>query len=278
MSSNLTKIQGIGPSAAKQLTQAGFETIENVANAAPTELGKVQGFGSARSQQIIAAAKEVLEIGGAPAPDATTDTINDKPEASPVIAALTSSRLQAFREPTVLIPVAAVVFLSVLAFGKSETANVLYNTVSSTSHSIIAEMSDIMGMKPDVTTIKQNVALTDQVTGVADLTPTTRTTDTTNLVSAPSATQQAGVGYYPGYGYAAYSPWNNQYNGNGNGNAWGNGNAGFSMGFNGHSNVAGQGYGYNNPYYYGTPYGYAPYGYPYPVTSHQASIHPDTTR
>lgn len=291
MSSNLTKIQGIGPSAAAQLAEAGFETIESIASATPSELGKVSGFGLARSQRTIAAAQKITETvspdTNVVSPDTTTKTetktetaVMNEAAVSPVVAASGNSRFRAMREPTVLIPVVAFVVLSVMAFGKSDTGSSLFNSISSTSESIVAEYNALMSTTPDIPIANENVTLKGDEAHVGEQTTSTVTAKSPGVDTSAPVTQQAETGYYPGHGYQAYAPWSNQYAGNGN--AWGNGNAGFSMNFNGRSNVAGQGvgqgYGYNNPYYYGAPYGYAPYGYAYPVSSYQALATPEATR
>lgn len=74
-----------------------------------------------------------------------------------------------------------------------------------------------------------------------------------------------------------YYPANSWGNGPWNGNGMGNGaaNGGFSMGFSGKSNVAGNGYGYNRPYY-GAPYG-TRYAYPRPMGYRMPAAAPTKT-
>lgn len=61
MTTDLTKISGIGRNSAKALIEAGFDSIETIAKSTPEALGKVNGFGPKRAERIIASAKELVQ-------------------------------------------------------------------------------------------------------------------------------------------------------------------------------------------------------------------------
>ncbi len=61
MTTDLTKITGIGANSAANLNKAGFETIEAIASSTVVELSKVSGFGPGRAERVIATAKEMTE-------------------------------------------------------------------------------------------------------------------------------------------------------------------------------------------------------------------------
>jgi hypothetical protein len=61
MTTDLTKISGIGANSATALAEAGFDTIEAIAKASPEALEKANGFGLKRAERIIASAKELTQ-------------------------------------------------------------------------------------------------------------------------------------------------------------------------------------------------------------------------
>jgi len=127
MEADLTEIKGIGKTAAASLSEAGFTTIEKVANATQEALGKVNGFGEARAARVIAAAREL-------APGVTSEKENvevkDKAQAKPEVdldRLAYSKRTDAaktkrsfFASPMVLILFPISIFLLLLS--------VIYNT------------------------------------------------------------------------------------------------------------------------------------------------------
>lgn len=58
---NLTLISGVGKSIAKDLMEAGFRRIQDVAKVSEEELLKVKGIGKKKAEKILASAKEVLK-------------------------------------------------------------------------------------------------------------------------------------------------------------------------------------------------------------------------
>ncbi len=61
-SDNLMRVRGIGPTAASRLFKAGIKTIEQVANANPTELATIKGIGIISAEKIIANAKHLMTL------------------------------------------------------------------------------------------------------------------------------------------------------------------------------------------------------------------------
>ena len=61
MTTDLTKISGIGSNSAKALVEAGFDSIETIAKTTPEALGKVSGFGPKRAARVIAMAKDLVQ-------------------------------------------------------------------------------------------------------------------------------------------------------------------------------------------------------------------------
>jgi len=61
MTTDLTKINGIGTNSAKALREAGFESIEAIAKASPEALDKISGFGPKRAERVIASAKQLVQ-------------------------------------------------------------------------------------------------------------------------------------------------------------------------------------------------------------------------
>ena len=53
MAISLQRIKGIGPAIAKQLTQLGFNSAEDVAEASADALLSIPGFGKAKASQVI---------------------------------------------------------------------------------------------------------------------------------------------------------------------------------------------------------------------------------
>ena len=113
MTTDLTKISGIGLNSAKALKEAGFDSIETIAKSTPEALGKVSGFGVKRAERVIASAKELVqEAKPAPAVKAKP-AIKIKP--TPVVASKRSARWNRTRTffataAVLLLLVAAVVY------------------------------------------------------------------------------------------------------------------------------------------------------------------------
>jgi len=113
MTTDLTKISGIGLNSAKALKEAGFDSIETIAKSTPEALGKVSGFGEKRAERVIASAKELVqEAKPAPAVKAKP-AIKIKP--TPVVASKRSARRSRTRTffataAVLLLLVAAVVY------------------------------------------------------------------------------------------------------------------------------------------------------------------------
>jgi hypothetical protein len=56
----LTAVRGVGPAAAKNLTEHGITTVEELASISVTSLCQVPGYGTITAQRIIASAKALL--------------------------------------------------------------------------------------------------------------------------------------------------------------------------------------------------------------------------
>jgi|GEM_PF-6919347 len=84
MATDIKKVSGIGASAAASLSEAGYTSAEEVANATPEELGKVKGFGPERTARIIAAAKALLDENEKPATSVVEPVEAIEVEAAPV--------------------------------------------------------------------------------------------------------------------------------------------------------------------------------------------------
>ncbi len=69
--SQLTTIPGIGPAAARILTENGFASVAALAKAADVDLAKIQGFGTVRAALVIAAAQSLVAADGVPMPTAS---------------------------------------------------------------------------------------------------------------------------------------------------------------------------------------------------------------
>ena len=117
MTTDLTKISGIGLNSAKALKEAGFDSIETIAKSTPEALGKVSGFGEKRAERVIASAKELVqEAKPAPAVKAKPAIkIKPTPVAAPAVAAKRSARRSRTRTffataAVLLLLVAAVVY------------------------------------------------------------------------------------------------------------------------------------------------------------------------
>lgn len=117
MTTDLTKISGIGLNSAKALKEAGFDSIETIAKSTPEALGKVSGFGTKRAERVIASAKELVQI-AKPAPAVKAKPaikIKPTPVIAPVVASKRSARWSRTRTffataAVLLLLVAAVVY------------------------------------------------------------------------------------------------------------------------------------------------------------------------
>ncbi len=153
MTSELTKISGIGTNTAKDLSEAGFDSIESIAKATPESLSKVKGFGAARVTKVISAAKELIEKNSSQ--KETTEetkeaqaTTGEKTETvvaavpTPVVVnekkaedkVATEKESRKYWNSSVLLPTAAVIFLAfaVIYFGKidiTDNFNTMLNNV-----------------------------------------------------------------------------------------------------------------------------------------------------
>lgn len=113
MTTDLTKISGIGLNSAKALKEAGFDSIETIAKSTPEALGKVSGFGAKRAERVIASAKDLVQK-AKPAPAVKAKpAIKIKP--TPVVASKRSARRSRTRTffataAVLLLLVAAVVY------------------------------------------------------------------------------------------------------------------------------------------------------------------------
>ncbi len=148
MTTELTKISGIGTNTAKDLSEAGFDSIESIAEATPESLSKVKGFGAARVTRVISAAKELTKknICQKETTEETQEvqaTTGEKTEtvvaavATPVVVSekkaedkaedkvTTEKESRKYWNSTVLLPTAAIVFLAfaVIYFGKIDIAD-----------------------------------------------------------------------------------------------------------------------------------------------------------
>lgn len=270
MAHELTKISGIGDTAATSLSDAGFTTIDAVAEATPAALGKAHGFGPARAARVIAAAQELIED-GQPVPvikfkdkpieiDVKKDEeiMTDKTEETvePVIAAEATKRFAALRKPQSMAIAAAVVVAGVAA-ANAETVTGFFDFLRTAVPPIAAKTDD--AVKPQAVVAK---AVQAPVV-VKKAAPAARTA--TRKLVAPAPVPYGARPFYPVYAPWNNTPWNNGYFGNGTGNGEGN----FSMNLSAktqtaaNGNVYGNGYGYQRPMY-APAYGYAPYAYPHP--------------
>jgi hypothetical protein len=108
MTTDLTKISGIGANSAKALTEAGFDTIEAIAKTTPAALGKVSGFGPKRAERVIASAKELTQ-------DAKPAAAKPTPVVAPAVAAKQTTRVARFGRTRTFFASAAVLLLLVAA-------------------------------------------------------------------------------------------------------------------------------------------------------------------
>jgi predicted RecB family nuclease len=81
----MTQIAGIGPAAAELLRQAGFDSVESLAETNVLALSEVKGFGPIRAQTIISAAKDLIEVDvkSVDTPSGSSE-IMEQPEEAPV--------------------------------------------------------------------------------------------------------------------------------------------------------------------------------------------------
>ena len=152
MSTEITKIRGVGANSATNLNEAGFTTIESVATATPESLSVVKGFSISRATRVIAAAKEIVEytafIEVKTEVETEVETSTDEHELNnetstteestvkvePVVAEVIVSKYAAIRSRRVYLPVAAViVFVGIVAFyftnpGAFDSLNTLNST------------------------------------------------------------------------------------------------------------------------------------------------------
>ena len=59
---DLIRVRGIGPTAASRLIKAGINTVEQLANAQPSDLAFVKGIGVVSAKKIIANATHLLTL------------------------------------------------------------------------------------------------------------------------------------------------------------------------------------------------------------------------
>ncbi len=117
MTSDLTKIKGVGANSAKLLSEAGFASVESIANATVKELGKVKGFGPATANRVIAAAKEMNapvepEIKAEPAPEVKVEPV--VVTATVAAAAAETSRFAVLGSAQVLFSMAAILVIAII--------------------------------------------------------------------------------------------------------------------------------------------------------------------
>jgi len=116
MTTELTKIKGIGEDSADDLRKAGFDSIEAIAKSTPEELSKIKGFGAARANRVIKAAKELTKdvkpAVTTPAPKATKSS---KKADSIVYITAKDSKSDKRRWSGAFISVAAVIVLFLVA-------------------------------------------------------------------------------------------------------------------------------------------------------------------
>jgi transcription termination factor NusA len=67
----IVEITGIGPALAKACAKTGFSRVDEIANAAPTELAAVPGIGEMRAAILINAAQSLLNGAGNPTAEDT---------------------------------------------------------------------------------------------------------------------------------------------------------------------------------------------------------------
>jgi len=111
MTTDLTKISGIGANSAEALAEAGFDTIEAIAKASPEVLEKVNGFGLKRAERIIGAAKQLI-LDAMPAPAKVTPVVAPAAKAKPAVRPVRRGRTRTFfaSAAVLLLLVAAVVY------------------------------------------------------------------------------------------------------------------------------------------------------------------------
>ena len=59
---DLTTLEGVGPTIAKRLSEAGFTTLESIALTSPAELSAAAGIPASAATKIIAAARKILKV------------------------------------------------------------------------------------------------------------------------------------------------------------------------------------------------------------------------
>jgi len=59
---DLTTLEGVGPTIAKRLSEAGFTTLESIALTSPAELSAAAGIPASTAAKIIAAARKILKV------------------------------------------------------------------------------------------------------------------------------------------------------------------------------------------------------------------------
>ena len=162
MTTELTKISGIGTNTAKDLSEAGFDSIESIANATPESLSEVKGFGAARVTRVISAAKELIEkTETVVAPVVVTEKKADV-KAAPVKE---SSR---YWKSGILVPAAAVVFLAfaVIYFGKiniSDNFNSMLNEAQALVNGSSEQQSESEQEATEIETEQKTEAAAEEV-------------------------------------------------------------------------------------------------------------------
>ncbi|MHA1199660.1 MAG: helix-hairpin-helix domain-containing protein [Candidatus Heimdallarchaeaceae archaeon] len=81
--SELLKLAGVGPKAAKTLDDCGYNTIEKIAKATADEISKLPGIGLATAEKFVQSAKELESAATAPAKKAVAKAAATKPAVKP---------------------------------------------------------------------------------------------------------------------------------------------------------------------------------------------------
>jgi len=282
MTNNLTDISGIGAATAARLAEAGFNSIEDIANATPGKLAEASGFGEARVQKIIDAAQEMLGSEATategPASGATAD---NAAAATTVIAAAAmapdtaSTSGSSLTRPSVFI----VAILLFVAVGVSASQPEKFTGMKDMVMAALTLSGDA-GTETEQDAVSGSEAQPNPLTAAKTVTPPVNHGFATSAPGMPTPGITAPRMPAPAQGMPSAAddqssplpgndgntrmapavPYGSQgYGGNGWGNS-GSYNHGFGFNYRGQ----GHGHGYGWPYYgYGWP-AYAPYGYPMP--------------
>ncbi|MCE7741380.1 MAG: hypothetical protein GOP50_02890, partial [Candidatus Heimdallarchaeota archaeon] len=84
--SELLKLAGVGPKAAKTLEDCGYNTLEKISKATADELSKLPGIGLATAEKFVESAKELVPSTKTPAKKPATKTPAKKPATKPAAA------------------------------------------------------------------------------------------------------------------------------------------------------------------------------------------------